>query len=321
MGYILGFDIGGTKCAVILAKGDDTNVEFIERQVIKTIGTYKEILDKLSEIATEILANHSITSSMLDGIGISCGGPLDSKRGVILSPPNLIGWNEVYITDYFEKKFGVPAKLKNDADACAVAEWKYGAGKGYENVIFLTFGTGLGAGLILNSKLYTGACSMAGEVGHIRLCDFGPVGYGKSGSFEGFCSGSGIKQLGQTMAMEKFQLGQSVSYCKDISMLDGLNAKIIADYADAGNDDAAQVYYTCGEYLGKGLSVIINTLNPDVIVLGGIYTRSRNLLEESMDKVLRKECLAQSYNACKVKPALLGEKIGDYATIVASFDV
>lgn len=144
------------------------------------------------------------------GIGISCGGPLDSRRGVILSPPNLPGWDEVPVKAYFERETGAPAMLRNDADACAVAEWRYGAGRGCRNMVFLTFGTGFGAGLILNGALYSGSCDMAGEIGHIRAPGdpaYRPVGYGKSGSFEGYCSGGGIAELGRAIALEAHPAG------------------------------------------------------------------------------------------------------------------
>ena len=109
--------------------------------------------------------------------------------------------------------------MQNDANAGAIAEWKYGAGKGYNNLIFLTFGTGMGAGLILNGKLYSGTTDLAGEVGHIRLAEMGPVGFGKAGSFEGFCSGGGIAQLAQIKVREKLQMGEKVSFCESIDDL------------------------------------------------------------------------------------------------------
>lgn len=142
--------------------------------------------------------------------GISCGGPLDSKTGVILSPPNLPGWDHIEITRHFTETLGVPARLINDANASALAEWKYGAGVGTQNMIFLTFGTGLGAGLVLNGALFEGTNGMAGEIGHMRLAAFGPSGYGKCGSFEGFCSGAGIAELARGFARETLQRGEKV---------------------------------------------------------------------------------------------------------------
>ena len=188
--YILGMDIGGTKSAVLLARTGrkkTDGIEFLERCAVPTKGSWQEVLGILALRGGEMVKRHGILPDDCV-IGISCGGPWDGGRGVILSPPNLPGWDEVPITEYMEQKLGMPARLKNDADACALAEWRYGAGQGCRHMIFLTFGTGLGAGLILNGRLYQGACGMAGEAGHIRLDQDGPVGYGRAGSFEGFCS-------------------------------------------------------------------------------------------------------------------------------------
>ena len=190
---ILGIDIGGTKCAVIKAKADGENIKMLDKRKIPTRLdiTPEEMIKSLISLEDEML-----DSETAEKIGISCGGPLNSVTGTIEGPPNLPGWINVKIADILEKHYKAPAKLMNDADACAAAEWKFGAGKGTQNMIFLTFGTGLGAGLILNGKLYSGTNGNAGEIGHIRLEGFGPVGYGKAGSFEGFCSGGGLAQLG-----------------------------------------------------------------------------------------------------------------------------
>lgn len=202
---LIGFDIGGTKCSV--STGHEENGELIidNKEVIPTefdISPY-EMTEKLCAIAERF--------GVCGGtVGISCGGPLNSETGVIYSPPNLRGWDNVKIIEYVQKRMNCDAYIQNDANACAVAEWKYGAGAGLNNLVFFTFGTGLGAGLILNGKLYSGTNGMAGEAGHIRLSRFGPVGYGKAGSFEGFCSGNGIAELGKTLANEAFQAGKAV---------------------------------------------------------------------------------------------------------------
>ena len=182
----------------------------------------------------------------------------------------------------------------NDADACAAAEWKFGAGNGTQNMIFLTFGTGLGAGLILNGKLYSGTNGNAGEIGHIRLEGFGPVGYGKAGSFEGFCSGGGLAQLGYIKALEKAQTGVYPLYFKKGMTASDVTAKPVADAADKGDETAKEVYRICGEQLGKGLSVLIDILNPERIVIGSIFARSEGLLREGMERLVNKEALPQS---------------------------
>lgn len=310
---MIGFDIGGTKCAVCIGAEKEDGLKVLDKKVIATDTTVSpyEMIDKMCILVESMTDN-------IDVIGISCGGPLDSKNGIIMSPPNLPDWDNVKIVEYLSKKYGIKAYLENDANACAVAEWKYGAGCGCQNMVFMTFGTGLGAGLILDGKLYRGANDMAGEVGHIRLSEFGPIGYGKAGSFEGFCSGNGIAQMGRSLAYEKLQMGKKVSFCKDFSEIDNITAKVIAECANLGKEDAIGIYKTCGKMLGKGLSVLIDILNPERIVLGSIFQRCEHLLREPMEKVLEKECLAYSLKACKVVPAELKENIGDYAALAVA---
>ncbi len=310
---MIGFDIGGTKCAVCMGKEKDGELIILDKRKIPTDLTVSpyEMIDRLCALAEEMTEN-------VDCIGISCGGPLDSKEGVILSPPNLPGWDEVRIVDYLSKRYGCKVYLQNDANACAVAEWKYGAGIGCQNMIFLTFGTGMGAGLILNGRLYCGAGDMAGEIGHVRMADYGPVGYGKAGSFEGFCSGNGIAQLGQMLARERLQSGEKVSYCAEGNDIEKITAKRIAECADKGHEDAREVYRICGSMLGQGLAILIDILNPECIVIGSIFQRSGHLLAESMQQVIERECLEQSCKDCRIVPAKLEENIGDYAALAVA---
>ena len=308
MNMKIGVDIGGTKCAV--ACGDQNGVKRkIRFETTSKDETIQNIIDAIRELGSG------------ESIGISCGGPLDAKKGLIMSPPNLIGWDNVPIVQILQDAFGVPAYLCNDADACALAEWKYGAGKGTENMIFLTFGTGMGAGLILGGRLYSGSCGMAGEIGHVRMSPFGPSGYGKVGSFEGFCSGGGIAQLGKSFALEKLQRGEALPYCKNKGELDGINAKILADYARKGDETALETYRVCGEKLGEGLSILIDILNPQAIVIGSVFARAEDLLRAPMEKVLKREALAYSLGNCRIVPAALGEEIGDYAALAVSYGV
>ena len=313
---LLGFDIGGTKCAVVIGKlNDRAEPEIVDKEILPTDQPAYRMIDLLFNTAENLLAKHGISAEQLSGIGISCGGPLSSKSGLILSPPNLPGWDNIPIIELAEKRFNRKALLQNDANACAVAEWKYGAGRGYNNLIFLTFGTGMGAGLILNGQLYSGISDLAGEVGHIRLSGTGPVGFGKAGSFEGYCSGGGIAQLAQTKAREKLQMGEQVSYCKSLADLSNITAKSVADAAMQGDEAAIAVYETCSAYLGRALSLLIDILNPELIILGSIYGRSKQLLETGMMKVIREEAIAVSRQACRIVPAGLSENIGDIAAL------
>ncbi len=312
---VLGFDIGGTKSAVILAKVSNDSIHFLDRREMKTVRNWKETMDHLISEGKNMFTIHGKKDESFK-IGISCGGPLDSQNGIILSPPNLPGWDHVPIIDYIHEKLGIRGKLQNDADACALAEWRYGAGKGYENLIFLTFGTGLGAGLILNGKLYTGASNMAGEVGHIPLEDDGPMGYGKSGSFEGFCSGGGIAQIAKFKAYELKEQGIKASFVK--TEIKDITTKDVAESAEAGNRDALDVFSISGKYFGRGLSILIDILNPEIIIVGSIYVRAGKFLNEEMYKEIELQALENSRKVVKIVPAQLGERIGDYGAVVAA---
>lgn len=318
----VGIDIGGTKCAVVLGepKRGGGGVSILGKRLFPTPPMPGETIDRLCGAIDSLLGEFRIAPEGLAGIGISCGGPLDSARGRILHPPNLPGWDDVPIADLLEARYGIRPRLDNDANACAVAEWKFGAGIGCENMIFLTFGTGLGAGLILGGKLYRGASGMAGEIGHMRLADFGPVGYGKAGSLEGFCSGGGIAQLARQKTLERIQLGEKPALSPTIAKLDSITAKTVHDAANAGDALALEIFTVCGEYLGRGLSVLIDLLNPERIILGGIYCRCEHLLYPAMRSALERESLSISRGACDIMPARLGEAIGDYAALALLSD-
>lgn len=312
---LAGIDIGGTKCAVTIGNIKDEAVEIINKIKFKT-SEYSNPYDVLERLADEL---EKMQREGIEAIGISCGGPLDSKNGVIMSPPNLPGWDNISVKNFFEERFKAKTFLQNDADACAVAEWKFGAAKGLENVIFLTFGTGLGAGLILNGRLYSGTNSMAGEVGHIRLSEFGAVGYGKTGSAEGFCSGGGIAQIGRNKALELLQIGKDCLFCRSYDELDKITAETIARAANSGDLCALEVYRISGRKLGELLSVLIDLLNPQMIVVGSVYTRSSHLMQAEMTKVIETETLAVPRKNCIISKAVLSDSIGDYAAISAAY--
>ncbi|MBR1575984.1 MAG: ROK family protein [Bacteroidales bacterium] len=310
---LLGIDIGGTKCAVIYGIDTDGVLEIADKVRFETTGVDETLTRILSEVKA-MAARHGLSGANTRAVGISCGGPLDSRRGIIQSPPNLPGWDDIPIVRLVEEATGIPAALQNDANACALAEWKYGAGRDSRNMVFLTFGTGMGAGLILDGKLYAGTNDNAGEAGHIRLSDFGPVGYGKAGSFEGFASGGGIAQLAQSAVKEQMMMGRNVAWCPD-GDLSAITAKTVAEAAAAGDALAIEVYKTSATYLGKALSILIDVLNPEVIVIGSIFVRAEALIRPFMQAAIDREALPAAAAVCQVKPAELGEQIGDFASL------
>ena len=319
--YYLGFDIGGTKCAVTLGQEAETLTTLSRKEIAtKTEPHPLKMLNILTELAKEEVSEKQLNLTDICSVGVSCGGPLDSRKGLILSPPNLPGWDRVPVVDYLKDRLKLPVFLQNDANAGALAEWKYGAAKGYRNVIFLTFGTGFGAGLILDGRLYTGTNDLAGEIGHVRIAEHGPVGFGKEGSMEGFCSGGGIARLAQAKALEQLQQGKRVSFYEgtDTQGLSAITAKDVAEAVAKGDSTAGQVFDISAEYLGRGLSILIDLLNPEVIVIGSIYARNEELFQARVSEVIEREALPLSAGVCKIVPAALSEQIGDFAALAVA---
>ncbi len=310
---LLGIDIGGTKCAVIHGVLSGDTISIAHKIKFATTGASETIVNLLKAVEA-MMIEQGLSAGNTAAIGISCGGPLDSSRGVVLSPPNLPGWDNVPIVQLVQELTGVPTALQNDANACALAEWKFGAGRGSRNMVFLTFGTGLGAGLILDGKLYSGTNDNAGELGHIRLSEFGPVGYGKQGSFEGFASGGGLAQLGRSFLHEALQRGVKTEWCPPENIPE-VTARDIALAAQAGDPLALEIVRTSARYLGRGLSIVVDILNPELIVIGSVYARNEQLFYPEMAREMAHEALGGALDVCRVVPAALGEAIGDYASL------
>ena len=291
----IGLDIGGTKCAISAGEESNGSIRILSRQEFPTAGlSWRQVLD---EFAMRIV---EFAPSPVSSIGISCGGPLDSRRGIIMSPPNLPGWDDVPVVKFFEDLFHVPVAVENDANACALAEYMYGSGRGTRSMVFMTFGTGLGAGIVIDGRVYQGANGNAGEIGHIRLAPDGPVGYGKAGSAEGFCSGAGMARLA------KIRKGLDIT------------AKELFERVRRGDGDCTEVFRESASHLATILSYTIDIINPEVIALGGVFMRNADLFMPEIMPMIEREALPLAAKACRIVPAELGESIGDYAALAVA---
>jgi glucokinase len=300
----IGLDIGGTKCALGVAGAGGDGFAEVARFPTRAPA------ETLARFAVEIA---SLPPAAVRRIGVSCGGPLDAKTGVILSPPNLPGWDKIGVCAWLNGRFGGPSRLMNDANACALAEWQQGAGRGVQSMIFLTMGTGMGGGLILDGWLYEGISGSAGEIGHLRLADGGPVGFGKAGSLEGFCSGGGIAQIARRRVAEF----SDASALKAIP-LEKLSARDVGVAAEAGDTLALALWREVGERLGQAIALFIDLINPERIVIGGIYPRCEKLIAPAMHAMIAREALGPSARDCSVVPAQLGEEIGSRAAVAVA---
>jgi glucokinase len=311
MGLYLGIDIGGTKTAVVLG---NERAETLQRESFPTDheGGPSRVIAQIKHAICQVCKRAGIEAADVQAAGVSCGGPLDTRSGVILGPPNLPGWDEVPVVAELTSFISRPTYLENDANAGAVAEWQFGAGQGVRNMVFITAGTGFGAGLILNGQLYSGTNDMAGEIGHVRLEDYGPAAYGKTGSVDGLCGGAGIAQVARQMMDDACRRGErSVLF----SRCGPLTAQVVAEAALAGDVLARQVIQRVGYYWGRALAILIDILNPQRVVLGSLAVRLGEAVLGPAREVVRREALPRAASVCEIVPAQLGERLGDVAAL------
>lgn len=303
MQTIIGLDIGGTKTAVLEGS---FKAEIISRSEIPTQAwePFEVTFERICGIVDGALHGAYAGGRQPVAISVAIGGPLRIEEGVILSPPHLPNWRNIPLKQLLHGRFGLPVYVEHDGNAGALAEHRFGAGRGSQNLIFLTAGTGLGGGLILDGKLYRGSTDTAGEVGHIRLSYDGPAEYGKSGSWEAYCSGAGMVKLAHTMYPDHWN--------------DNLTTRELVSAALANDPYARAVIAKSGEWLGRGIAILVDTLNPQVIVLGSLGGALGDMFIQPARDVVIQECLQQPAAICRIVPAELGMRLGDVAALMAA---
>lgn len=298
---IIGFDIGGSKIGVV--EGDRTGVIHQYESVKNGADVpFENAFTQMTKLAGKIIARSRYQPC---AISVSIGGPLRIEQGIILSPPNLPLWDNVPLKEMLNNYFGLPVYIEHDGNAGALAEWRFGAGKDskVQNLVFLTMGTGLGAGLILNGQIYRGADDLAGEVGHIKIADHGLKAYGKVGSWEAVCSGAGLVNLAAIRFPDRWQTPRE-----------------IISAALSGDSDALFLVDETGKWLGRGIAILIDILNPQLIIVGTLGAVLGDLLLEPARREARIEALSLAASGCRIVPAELGDRLGPVAALMAAIE-
>lgn len=295
----LALDIGGTKTTAAIGSCDG---EIFSRVSIPTraqegFDVAWSVILRLAQKVYE--ANRERVSS----ISVSIGGPLDAALGKILSPPNLPGWDEIPLKDLLEQEFGLPVHVEHDAKAGALAEHFFGVAKGVNNFVFLTVGTGIGAGALIDGRLVRGNRDNFGEVGHWRLSDTGPALYGKPGSWEGTASGAGVSAMATMVDPHRWPAG--------------IGAQVIFEAAREGDQDAKAIVSRFSDSLGRGIALIIDLLAPQQIVLGSLGVRTADLILDKVQAIVDAECSSRNL-PCPVIPSGLGEDLGILAPLAVA---
>ena len=306
----LAVDLGGTKMAVSLWVDSD---EMMPRQLGESMSwsTFEDgpgrNIDSMVEAAAKLLGQHA-QGARLTAIGISAGGPLNPVTGEILSVPNLPGWVHVPITRILSDRLGAPARLENDANACAAAEWLHGAGRGATHMAFLTCSTGIGAGLMLEGRLHRGARFLAGEVGHQVIVPNGlPCGCGKQGCLEAYASGSGISTRLKPFREKNSRLPAT--------------AKELVEAARRGDDFSIEFLRETAEFLAMGLANLVFILDLDRLVLGTIPTAAGELFFAPLREALLRRLWPEFRQGIDLRPSALWPRLGDYAALAVARDL
>jgi glucokinase len=295
---LVGWNVGGTTCSAVIGTSAGKILRKCswpsraDRGPEAMISEFKEHCNKLLE-----------GSPHPNALGVSIGGPLDPQTGVIYSAPHLPGWKQVPLRDLLTSAFQVPVRVEHDAVACLMAEWLWGApNRQLTHVVYLTAGTGFGAGIMINGRIVRGPGGQTTEIGHVRLAEEGPRLYGKEGCVESFCSGTGISLLAQRMFPSEFSVPTGT--------------RELCQLCAEGSDSAREVLMTAAKWTGRVCALLVDLFSPQMIIAGSM---ARYLpawwLEEVRDE-LRREALPRHSSDTQVVAPLLGDDLQDLSSIV-----
>jgi glucokinase len=311
---LLGIDIGGTKTAVCL--GNERGEIVFSKRIPTTneaIGVYRA---QLIQLCQDVLKGANVQPGQLDGIGISAPGPLDCRRGILLEPPNNPGWKDVPILDMVKEVFAVPVFVNNDANACALAEWLFGGHRSVQNLVYLTFSTGMGGGIILNGELVQGPTDTGGEVGHMVLDPAGPpCGCGQRGCWEAYVGGRNVAEN----LKEKIRRGSiDTTVVSKAGGIEKINIQAFEAAARDGDPFAVAEWGQFTDRVAQGIGALIMVLNPEVVVLGTIGIRAGEFVMRPIREKLAKYAWEWPRKACQVVPSSLGDRIGDLSALAVA---
>lgn len=296
---LVGVDLGGTLIRAALATGPATHQPPV-RQPTPAAVPPDGLLDAVAGAVLQATGGGAP-----DGVAIGIPGPLDPERGLVYAAPNLHQWRDVPARQMLEDRVKCPVAIQNDARLAGFAEWIAGAATGVRHMVFMTVSTGVGGGLVLDGELYSGAAGVAGELGHVVVDPDGPACHqGHRGCLEGAASGTAIARR----ARELLAAGQASSLASLPE--ETVDARAVATAAAAGDELAVRLYADAGRALGLRIGGLLNTLSPEVVVIGGGLINAGELLFAPMRQAVGEIAFAAAQQRCRIVPAALGTDAG-----------
>lgn len=299
--YVIGVDLGGTKINTVLA---DLHGNVISQKTLPTEAKEGElpVLNRIIETVETVILEGKVSMDHIKAIGIGSPGPLDAKKGVIISTPNL-PFKNFNLVKPLSEKFNMPVYIDNDANVAAIGEFMFGAGKGSTNMVYFTVSTGVGGGAVLNGKIYRGATSNALEIGHTTILPDGPrCNCGNIGCLESLSSGTAIGKKGTEAVKSNVETS--------LKKYDKITSYEVFVEAAAGDRVAKEIIDSALNYLGIGVSNAVLTFDPEVVIIGGGVSNAGEIVFERVREVVNARCFKTMAENCKILPAGLGTNAG-----------
>ena len=313
----MALDIGGTKIAAAVFDSSFNLVGHARTPTHAHEGP-DAVFARITDLLDSLIIKHGMSVHALGCIGVGCGGPLDSETGIIYSPPNLPGWDAFPLKGELESHFGFPAFVENDGNAAAMGEHRFGAGRGRQNVFYITASTGIGCGMILDGRIYRGRDYSAGEFGHLVMARNGPrCNCGGRACLEALASGTAIaKRANRAVGRSPDSLLARIrkETCRP------LTAKDVAGAARKGDALAQRIFREAAEYLGLGITSAIHLMNPDIVIIGGGLSHAGRLWFDPIRRIVAARAQEHLARNVPIIPAKLGKKVGLYGALAVALD-
>jgi glucokinase len=311
--HFLGIDIGGTKLAVGVANREGKLLA-AERIPTDSAEGPDRVLARLIEVCKRTIQQ---AGAKITAAGVGCVGPLDQKTGYVIDPVNLKGWKRVPLVDTIRDGLQMPVFLDNDANAAALGEHRFGAGRGVRNLIYLTISTGIGGGIIVDNELYQGENGNAGELGHMSVNFAGrPCGCGNLGCIETYASGTAIA----ARAREALKSSDQSLLLQLAGSRERINGQIVVEAVRQRDPVALRVWDETIQALGVAMASFIHMFNPRRIVIGGGISNAGDLLFQPLRDMTRKHAMPMLYDICQIVPAELGDQVGVLGAVAVALN-
>lgn len=315
-GLVIGIDIGATHASLLMTDFSTSAIDEIEISLDIRSGP-DACLPVIDAQLRGLLEKNRLELSDIQAIGIGVPGPVVAEAGIVSAPPIMPGWDRYPIRSHLDSMWNRPISLNNDAELGALGEWAQGAGRGERHLAYIKVGTGIGAGLLLNGKIYGGVTGSAGEIGHVTIRDDGPLcNCGNRGCLEALAGGQAIAEK----AKAAIRSGRRTQI-STLSSLEKVSAKEVALAARMGDLVAQQIMSEAGSYLGIAIASLVNLFNPGMVVIGGGVAQMGDLLLEPIRKAVQERSLRSASQAVRITAALLGRRSSSMGAVVQALNI